>query len=144
MRRSGSFGVRPDDSVAGTWHGHGALVVPVLTADGAPAVLKLPFPHPEAVSEAPALQLWAGRGAVRLLDRDPAGSALLLERLDPDKTLLDVPVEEAVQVWGRDSPASSASPSQRNRNGPAYPPLPNALSSSRMSCRPSGSPGPAV
>ncbi|MFZ3415790.1 aminoglycoside phosphotransferase family protein [Arthrobacter sp. 3Tela_A] len=95
-----SFGVRPDDSTVGTWHGHGALVVPVLTGTGAPAVLKLPFPHPEAASEAPALQLWAGHGAVRLLDRDPAGSALLLERLDPDKTLLDVPVEEAVRVWG--------------------------------------------
>ena len=95
-----SFGVRPDDSVAGNWHGHGALVIPVLTGTGAPAVLKLPFPHPEAVSEAPALQLWSGRGAVRLLDRDPAGSALLLERLDPNKTLLQVPVEEAVQVWG--------------------------------------------
>ncbi|MBF4992847.1 phosphotransferase [Arthrobacter gandavensis] len=96
-----TFGLEPDASVRGTWHGHGSLVLPVLTAGGAPAVLKLPFPHPEAESEAPALQLWSGRGAVRLLDRDPAGSALLLERLDPETSLLQVPVAEAVQAWGR-------------------------------------------
>ena len=97
-----SFGLIPDDSAtAHSWHGHGALVVPVLTADRTPAVLKLPFPHPEAESEAPALQLWAGRGAVRLLDRDTAGGALLLERLDPEKTLLQVPIAQAIHVWGR-------------------------------------------
>lgn len=95
-----AFGLAPDDSTAGSWHGHGALVVPVLANVGTPAVLKLPFPHPEAAAEAPALQLWAGRGAVRLLDRDPAGGALLLERLDPEKSLLEVPVAEAVRVWG--------------------------------------------
>ena len=96
----GSFGLQADASVAGSWHGHGALVLPVVTRANIPAVLKLPFPHPEAVTEAPALQLWAGRGAVRLLDRDPAGSALLLERLDPERSLLEVPMGEAVEVWG--------------------------------------------
>ncbi|MGK3709544.1 aminoglycoside phosphotransferase family protein [Arthrobacter sp. IK3] len=95
-----AFGLRPDESVVETWHGHGALVLPVRTAGGSPAVLKLPFPHPEAESETPALQLWSGRGAVRLLDRNPAGSALLLERLDPERSLMQVPVAEAVQAWG--------------------------------------------
>lgn len=90
------------DGTAGTagWHGHGALVLPVLAADRSPAVLKLPFPHPEAAAEAPALHLWAGRGAVRLLGQDPAGSALLLERLIPEVSLLQAPMEDAVQVWG--------------------------------------------
>lgn len=95
-----SFGLQRDDSVSGSWHGHGALVVPVLAAGNTPAVLKLPFPHPEAAAEAPALQLWAGRGAVRLLDRDAAGTALLLERLNPESSLLQVPLESAVQIWG--------------------------------------------
>lgn len=97
-----AFGLTVDDDDGGgrAWHGHGALVLPVLTAAGSPAVLKLPFPHPEAATEAPALQLWDGRGAVRLLDRDAAGTCLLLERLDPDRTLLDVRLPAAVRIWG--------------------------------------------
>ncbi|MBD7995934.1 aminoglycoside resistance protein [Arthrobacter sp. Sa2CUA1] len=96
------FRMRPDPAAgAAAWHGYGALVLPVLAAGGStPAVLKFPYPHPEAVTEPAALQLWDGSGAVRLLGRNATGSALLLERLDPGSTLLDVPLRDAVEVWG--------------------------------------------
>jgi len=64
-------------------------------------LLKFPYPHPEAATESAALELWDGNGAVRLLDRTAAGTVLVLERLDPEASLLDVPVPEAVQVWGQ-------------------------------------------
>jgi streptomycin 6-kinase len=64
-------------------HGHTALVVPVL-AEGRPAVLKIVWPHDEALHEALALQHWHGRGAVRLLRADPRRAALLLERLSTE------------------------------------------------------------
>ncbi|MCC3295449.1 aminoglycoside phosphotransferase family protein [Arthrobacter sp. zg-Y411] len=96
-----AFRLVPDPAAGGqAWHGHGALVLPVLSTAGSPAVLKLPFPHPEAATEAAALQLWNGRGAVRLLDQDAAGTCLVLERLNPERTLLDVDLPEAVRIWG--------------------------------------------
>lgn len=65
-------------------HGHTALVLPVRTTGGRPAVLKVGWPHPEAEHEALALQHWHGRGAVLLLKADPHRWALLLERLHPE------------------------------------------------------------
>jgi streptomycin 6-kinase len=62
-------------------HGHTAVVVPVRTASGEEAVLKVGWPHLEAEHEHLALQHWHGNGAVRLLRADPHRSALLLERL---------------------------------------------------------------
>ena len=62
-------------------HGFCALVVPVRTAAGRPAVLKVGFPHDEAEHEHLALQHWHGRGAVELLRADPHREAMLLERL---------------------------------------------------------------
>ena len=61
-------------------HGRCAVVVPVLTATGDPAVLKLAWPHEEARHEHLALRDWAGDGAVRLLRADPSRWTLLLER----------------------------------------------------------------
>jgi streptomycin 6-kinase len=58
-----------------------ALVLPVRTRDGEPAVLKLVCPGEEEEHEHLALQRWGGNGAVRLLRADPARRALLLERL---------------------------------------------------------------
>ena len=75
-------------------HGRTALVVPVRTTAGRPAVLKVGWPHPEAEHEALALQHWRGRGAVRLLRADPHRWALLLERLDP---------EGLVDLWDLDA-----------------------------------------
>jgi streptomycin 6-kinase len=65
------------------WHGACSLVVPVLTAEGVRAVLKLTFDgDDESVHEALALQHWHGAGTVRLLRADPHRRTLLLERLD--------------------------------------------------------------
>jgi streptomycin 6-kinase len=58
-----------------------ALVLPVRTEAGRPAVLKIGWPHREAEHEALALRHWQGRGAVQLLRADPHRWTLLLERL---------------------------------------------------------------
>jgi streptomycin 6-kinase len=89
------------------WNGHGAIVVPVRRrshdagdAAGHSSVLKIAFPHDEALVEPHALALWNGHGAVRLMAHDGEAGALLLERLAADRSLQDVPVDEAVPVWG--------------------------------------------
>jgi streptomycin 6-kinase len=66
-------------------HGFVALVVPVRTTGGRAAVLKVSFPDEESEHEHLALQHWGGRGAVRLLRADPHRSAMLLERLHPER-----------------------------------------------------------
>ncbi|GAA1968448.1 streptomycin 6-kinase [Nocardioides panacihumi] len=80
-------------------HGNTALVVPVRTATGDAAVLKVGWPHPEAEHEALALQRWGGRGAVRLLRADPHRWAMLLERLQPED-LTDVWDLRACEIVG--------------------------------------------
>ena len=82
------------------WSGHGGMVVPVRLEDGSPAALKVAFPHDEATVERHALALWEGRGAVALLAADPDSCSLLLERLDAGRSLADVPVDDALPVWG--------------------------------------------
>ena len=95
------FGLVSDPEAPGQpWHGHGAMVLAVRCADGTPAVAKFPFPHPEAATEAAALELWDGAGAVQLLDRDAAGTCLVLERLADGNSLLETDLSEAVRIWG--------------------------------------------
>lgn len=65
-------------------HGYSSLVLPVRTAAGTAAVLKVGFPDAESEHEHLALQRWGGDGAVRLLSADPHHGGLLLERLGPD------------------------------------------------------------
>jgi streptomycin 6-kinase len=65
-------------------HGFTALVVPVRTATGRPAVLKIGFPDDESEHEHLALQHWHGRGAVELLRADPHRRAILIERLSTE------------------------------------------------------------
>lgn len=77
-------------------HGRCALVLPVARADGTPAALKLQIPDEETEGEPTALRTWAGDGAVRLLDHDPATGALLLERLDPARLLAHDPDDHRV------------------------------------------------
>lgn len=81
------------------WHGHGALVIPVLHA-GHPAALKIAYPHDQALLERQALTLWDGHGAVRLIAADASDCSLLLERLDPDTSLQEASLENARDVWG--------------------------------------------
>jgi streptomycin 6-kinase len=64
------------------WHGFCSLVAPVVTDDGASAVLKVSFDgDDESMHEGLALEHWHGDGTVRLLRADPRRRALLLERL---------------------------------------------------------------
>ena len=67
--------------------GQTAIVLPVLTASGDPAVVKFGLPHRESAYEHLALREWAGDGAVRLLRADPRRGVLLLERADPGHDL---------------------------------------------------------
>ena len=62
-------------------HGYTAVVVPVRTASGEPAMLKVGFPDDESEHGHLALQHWHGRGAVLLLRADPRRRAMLLEKL---------------------------------------------------------------
>ena len=64
-----------------------ALVVPVVRADGSPAVLKLQPVDDETRGEPIARACWAGDGAVRLLERDLTTGSMLLERLDATRSL---------------------------------------------------------
>jgi streptomycin 6-kinase len=80
-------------------NGSSGIVVPVLSAEE-PAILKIAFPYPETLAEPLALELWGGRGAVGLLRSDRAHCALLLERLDADQWLQDLPLEQAIAEWG--------------------------------------------
>ena len=80
-------------------HGVSALVLPVVRADGVPAVLKLQLPDEETAGEPVALRVWDGDGAVRLLDHDEPTGTMLLERLDPARMLSHLPdSREAVLV----------------------------------------------
>jgi len=81
-------------------------VVRVELADGTPAVLKIGIPHRESEQEADALDRWDGDGAVRLLRRDDARHALLLERCEPGTFLsegaedpLGVLIELLPRLW---------------------------------------------
>ncbi len=68
--------------------GRCAHVLPVLRADGTPAVLKLQDVDDETVGEPVALRAWNGDGAVRLLAAD--NGTLLLERLAAERPLDDL------------------------------------------------------
>src|SRR5579862_6727698 len=81
-------------------------VVRAELADGTPAVLKIGIPHRESEQEADALARWDGDGAVRLLRRDDARNALLLERCEPGTFLsegaddpLGVLIELLPRLW---------------------------------------------
>ena len=71
-----------------------SIAVRAELADGTRAVLKVGWPHPESAHEADALAHYAGRGAVRLLARDPERNALLLERCEPGTPLLELDDDE--------------------------------------------------
>jgi streptomycin 6-kinase len=73
--------------------GH-SLVIPA-----GDAILKLnPIGDPEPEHEADALASWGGRGAVRLLARDPERWALLIERCRPATQLWALPDDEATEI----------------------------------------------
>ena len=59
------------------------FVAPARLQDGSVAVFKLAVSQDEFAAEVKALQAWNGRGAVKLLNADLQGGAMLLERLEP-------------------------------------------------------------
>lgn len=69
-------------------------VVPGITSKGEAVVLKLGFPDAELHTEIDALIVYNGQGAVQLLDADPESGILLLERLLPGNSLLQLQDDE--------------------------------------------------
>jgi streptomycin 6-kinase len=78
--------------------GTNAVVLPVVTAAGESAALKVGWPHSEAEQEHLALRAWDGHGAIRLLRADPRRFALLLERADHRRDLNAQPVRQACET----------------------------------------------
>ncbi|MEU2671978.1 aminoglycoside phosphotransferase family protein [Streptomyces sp. NPDC007164] len=90
------WSLRPDGPSA---HGMASLVLPVIRADGTPAVLKLQEVTEENIDAVPGLRVWNGDGVVHLLDHDPDTGTMLLERLDTARPLSAVADETAaVQI----------------------------------------------
>jgi len=94
-------------------HGYCSVVLPVRTADGVAAVLKIGFPDEESEHEHLALRRWGGAGAVRLLSAEPHHRGLLLERLSSED-LTAVPESQACLV---------VADAYRRLHVPALPPL---------------------
>jgi streptomycin 6-kinase len=67
---------------------------------GVPCVLKIAGPEHNAIDEAIALEAWNGNGAARLLEADRDHGALLLERLDSDRTLRTAELATAAEIAG--------------------------------------------
>ena len=80
-------------------HGGMSLVLPVRRG-AEPLALKVAWLNDATVNEALALGWWDGRGTVRLMDALPDEGALLLERLDPERSLASVGLDEAATVTG--------------------------------------------
>ncbi|MFI9153005.1 aminoglycoside phosphotransferase family protein [Streptomyces sp. NPDC053367] len=90
------WNLRPDGPPR---YGVCALVLPVVRGHDTRAALKLQLQDPETTDEPLALRAWAGDGAVRLLDHDPATGTMLLERLDAARPLSSHPdTREAARI----------------------------------------------
>ncbi|GLY29343.1 aminoglycoside phosphotransferase family protein [Kineosporia sp. NBRC 101731] len=78
--------------------GMAAWTAPAVGPTGAPVVLKISYPHSEARYEADALRVWAGNGAVRILDAHEDDWALLLTGCRPGTALRDADLDEAAHI----------------------------------------------
>jgi len=80
--------------------GETGSVLNVTTRDGQPAILKVGFPHPEAVWEAVALEAFGPAIAPRVLRQDPWTWSMLLEPVVPGTTLAQssLPVMERIGI----------------------------------------------
>jgi streptomycin 6-kinase len=95
-RRAEEWDLQVGEPYSGGWAGY---AVRVRVPDGTPAALKLIWPHRESKYEAEALELWDGKGAVRLLRRKTDGTALLLERCEPGAFLSTLELDAALDVY---------------------------------------------
>jgi streptomycin 6-kinase len=80
-------------------HGANAVVIDA-HHDRSPCVLKVSWHLPTTRQECIALRTWDGRGAVQLIDARLDDGALLLERLNSDRTLRDLPLDDAAGIAG--------------------------------------------
>lgn len=78
--------------------GNTAVVLPVRTRRGRPAILRVGRPGGDDATAWAALRAWRGDGAVELFRHDAVENVSLLERLDPGRTLDALPIEEAIDV----------------------------------------------
>jgi streptomycin 6-kinase len=81
-------------------YGYVGMVLPVRRAAGGRAGLKVSWLDGDRCWEADALAAWDGRGAVRLLERDDPAGLLLLEWLDPDRSVAELDRLTAAGVVG--------------------------------------------
>jgi len=79
-------------------YGMCAVVLPVHCEDGKRGALKVTWVDEETRLESVALCTWGGHGAVSVLRADEVAGAMLLERLDERRVLLDVPIQEALDT----------------------------------------------
>ena len=79
-------------------YGMCAVVLPVHCEDGKCGALKVSWVDDETRLESVALRTWSGHGAVTVLRTDEVSGAMLLERLDERRVLLDVPIQEALDT----------------------------------------------
>lgn len=86
--------------VGPTISGNNAQVTPVVDAHGRSCVLRIGDPHGDSAGSWRMLQHWAGDGAVRLYRHDVDRDVSLLERLDHQRDLDTLPIDEAVVVAG--------------------------------------------
>lgn len=73
-------------------------VAPATMADGAQIVLKAGVPSPDFSHQVEALLLYGGRGMVRVLEADADAGVVLMERLDPGTTIVDMPDDDATAI----------------------------------------------
>ncbi len=79
-----------------------SVVLPAVRADGSNAILKLAPPEDEWRSGAEALRWFDGRGSASLLEAEVEAGALLLERLSPGITLVQLDNDDrATAIAGR-------------------------------------------
>lgn len=95
-RRCEDWGLEVDGDPV---HGSNALVVPVRQGTLG-AALRLSPPGDDLALECAALRHWDGRGVVELLDSDEAAGVMLLERLDPSRSLSAQTPQRSAAVLG--------------------------------------------
>ena len=83
------------------WSGYMSTVWPVRTTTDDQFVLKISLLEDGTRAEPIALRAWSGMAAVSLLEHDESAGAMLLQRLDGDRTLESVPdIDAACSVIG--------------------------------------------
>ncbi len=75
-----------------------AWVTPATTADGRDVMLKLGYPHMEAMHEIDGLAFWHGDPTVLLVDADREAHAMVLERCRPGRHLRTLPERDQDEI----------------------------------------------